>query len=104
MLARQGNLRFVMRVEDLDRVKEGAAQQQLADLASLGLDWEQPVLYQSTRRKAYQREFERLQEAGMVYECYCTRREIQQAATAPRRVHHDAPVESDVVVPVAIGH
>ena len=87
ILARQGNLRFVMRVEDLDRVKEGAAQQQLADLASLGLDWEQPVLYQSTRRNAYQREFERLQAAGMVYECYCTRREIQQAATAP----HGAP-------------
>ena len=87
MLARQGNLRFVMRIEDLDRVKEGAAQQQLADLASLGLDWEQPVLYQSTRRNAYQREFERLQAAGMVYECYCTRREIQQAATAP----HGAP-------------
>ena len=87
MLARQGNLRFVMRIEDLDRVKEGAAQQQLADLASLGLDWEQPVLHQSTRRNAYQREFERLQAAGMVYECYCTRREIQQAATAP----HGAP-------------
>ena len=33
-----------------------------------------------------------------------TASDIERAATAPRRVHHDAPVESDVVVPVAIGH
>ena len=33
-----------------------------------------------------------------------TASDIERAATAPRRVHHDAPVESDVVVPIAIGH
>ena len=38
LLARQEGLRFVMRIEDLDRVRPGAAEQQLADLKSLGLD------------------------------------------------------------------
>jgi len=63
LLARQEGLRFVMRIEDLDRVRPGAAEQQLADLKSLGLDWdaapgEDPqrhdhVLRQSTRLAAY---------------------------------------------------
>lgn len=87
MLARRSNLRFVMRVEDLDRVREGAADRQLEDLASLGIEWDQPVLYQSSRLDAYRQALEYLAAAGLVYECYCTRREIQQAASAP----HAAP-------------
>lgn len=87
LLAKRSGLDFVLRIEDLDRVREGAAERQLADLASLGLDWREPVLYQSTRLGAYQSAFESLKRNGLVYECYCTRREILEAATAP----HSAP-------------
>ena len=76
-----------MRVEDLDRVKKGAAERQLADLAALGIDWDGEVLYQSTRLDAYADALTRLREAGLVYECYCTRKEIQEASSAP----HGAP-------------
>ena len=76
-----------MRVEDLDRVKKGAAERQLADLAALGIDWDGEVLYQSTRLAAYADALTRLREAGLVYECYCTRKEIQEASSAP----HGAP-------------
>lgn len=87
LMARSAGGRFVMRVEDLDRVKKGAAERQLADLAALGIDWDGPVLYQSTRHEAYADALTRLREAGLVYECYCTRKEIQEASSAP----HGAP-------------
>ena len=87
LMARSTGRAFHMRVEDLDRVREGAAQRQLDDLASLGIDWDQPTLYQSTRLEAYASAFEYLQQQGLVYECFCTRREIQEASSAP----HGAP-------------
>lgn len=87
LMARGAGGRFVMRVEDLDRVKQGAAERQLADLAALGLDWDGEVLYQSTRLEAYAQAVAQLEEAGLVYECFCTRKEIQAASTAP----HGAP-------------
>lgn len=100
-MARRGGKPFYMRVEDLDRVRPGAAERQLSGLQAMGLDWdvspgsaaestegkEAGVLYQSTRLAAYERAVQRLREAGLVYECYCTRREIQEASSAP----HGAP-------------
>lgn len=100
-MARRGGKPFYMRVEDLDRVRPGAAERQLSDLRAMGLDWdispgsaaesteskEAGVLYQSTRLAAYERAVQHLREAGLVYECYCTRREIQEASSAP----HGAP-------------
>lgn len=100
-MARRGGKPFYMRVEDLDRVRPGAAERQLSDLQAMGLDWdvspgsaaestegkEAGVLYQSTRLAAYERAVQRLREASLVYECYCTRREIQEASSAP----HGAP-------------
>lgn len=106
-MARRGGKPFYLRVEDLDRVRPGAAESQIADLAALGLDWdaspgasaariegsestegkEAGVLYQSTRLAAYEQAVQQLREAGLVYECFCTRREIQEASSAP----HGAP-------------
>lgn len=106
-MARRGGKSFYLRVEDLDRVRPGAAERQIADLAALGLDWEASpgasaeriegsestegkeagVLYQSTRLAAYEQAVQQLREAGLVYECFCTRREIQEASSAP----HGAP-------------
>ncbi|MGW5318739.1 tRNA glutamyl-Q(34) synthetase GluQRS [Nocardia thailandica] len=83
LLARTTGRRFVLRVEDLDRVRPGAAQRQLDDLAAIGLDWDGPVLFQSERLAGYTAAIDRLTAAGRTYECYCTRAEIQQAATAP---------------------
>lgn len=81
--ARHTGRRFLLRIEDLDRVRPGAEQRQLADLAAIGLDWDGPVVRQSERLPYYQAAIERLTAAGLTYECFCTRREIQQAVTAP---------------------
>ncbi|MEJ7636088.1 tRNA glutamyl-Q(34) synthetase GluQRS [Aeromicrobium sp.] len=83
--ARRSGRDFLIRVEDLDRVRPGAEQQQLSDLRAIGLDWDGPVERQSRRRNRYDAAVARLQDAGRVYECFCTRREILEAPTAP---HH----------------
>ena len=83
LFARSTGRAFHLRMEDLDRVAEGAAQRQLDDLAALGLDWDSPVLWQSQRRDAYRAAVDRLTAQDLVYPCFCTRREIQQAASAP---------------------
>jgi glutamyl-tRNA synthetase len=70
-------------MEDLDRVAPGADQRQLADLAAIGLDWDGPVDHQSRRAHLYRQATAELTARGLTYECFCTRREIREAASAP---------------------
>ncbi|WP_225443621.1 tRNA glutamyl-Q(34) synthetase GluQRS [Lolliginicoccus lacisalsi] len=84
LFARSSDRAFLMRMEDLDdRVDPASAQRQLTDLAALGIDWDGPVLYQSHRQETYQAELGKLLDAGLTFECFCTRREIHAAASAP---------------------
>ncbi|MBE9405130.1 tRNA glutamyl-Q(34) synthetase GluQRS [Brachybacterium sp. Marseille-Q2903] len=82
-LARRTHRRFHLRVEDLDRVKEGSEARQLEDLVALGIDWDGEVVRQSERGEAHEAAIGQLQVAGAAYECYCTRREILDAPSAP---------------------
>ena len=85
-LARRTDRAFHLRVEDLDRVQEGSEARQLADLAALGIDWEGTVVRQSERGPAYRTALEQLaahEQGNLIYECYCTRREILEAPSAP---------------------
>jgi glutamyl-tRNA synthetase len=83
--ARAGGGRFLVRMEDVDtaRARPGADEQQLRDLADLGLDWDGAVVYQSGRSALYDEAFERLRAAGAVYPCFCSRADIRAAASAP---------------------
>ena len=83
LFARSTGRGFVLRVEDLDRARSGSEERQLADLAAIGLDWDGDVIRQSERLPRYDAAIARLHDAGSTYECFCTRREIQQAASAP---------------------
>ena len=85
LFARSQGARFLVRIDDLDRgrARPGVAEQQLADLAALGLDWDGPVVHQSERLEHYADAIERLDAGGAVYPCFCTRAEIRQAASAP---------------------
>jgi glutamyl-Q tRNA(Asp) synthetase len=76
---------WMLRVEDLDKPREsaGAVDEILRQLAALGLDWDGPVLYQSTREKRYADAIDALARRGMVYPCGCTRSEIADSALAP---------------------
>jgi glutamyl-tRNA synthetase len=83
LFARSTRRSFIIRMEDLDRVQPGVDVRQLADLRALGLDWDGPVVYQSTRTERYDAAIARLTARGLTYECFCTRREIREAASAP---------------------
>ena len=84
-MARQAGWRIVLRIEDLDgpRVKKGADQAALDDLAWLGIDWDEGPMRQSNRSAVYQSAVDRLVAAGAAYPCVCTRREVESAASAP---------------------
>lgn len=83
LLARSTGRRFLVRMEDLDTTRVAAArnvaERQLADLEALGLDWDGEVVRQSDRLDLYASALDRL----ALYECFCTRREIAEAASAP---------------------
>jgi glutamyl-tRNA synthetase len=85
LFARSQDARHLVRMEDLDsgRVRERFYDEQLADLAALGLDWDGPVERQSRRIALYEEALQTLRAEGLVYECWCTRAEIREAASAP---------------------
>jgi glutamyl-tRNA synthetase len=84
---------FVLRVEDLDpdRSRPALAQQQMADLRWLGLDWDEGSdmkgsygpYTQSERKALYDDALARLAADDLVYPCYCTRAELRSVASAP---------------------
>jgi glutamyl-Q tRNA(Asp) synthetase len=82
--------RFLIRLEDIDGTRarpeyEGAI---FEDLAWLGLEWEMPVRRQSDHLDDYRAALKKLEEMGVMYPCFCTRREIQEeivrAGNAPQ--------------------
>lgn len=84
-MARQRGWRIVLRVEDLDgpRIKPEAAQQAIDDLTWLGVDWDSGPTFQTPRSAFYRQTIDRLIDTGHAYPCVCTRKEIEQAASAP---------------------
>lgn len=93
---------FVLRVEDLDegRAREEYVATQLEDLRWLGLDWDEGPdvggefgpYCQSRRGHLYEGAMRRLAEHGQLYECFCSRREIAAAASAPHGPQDEGPV------------
>lgn len=83
--ARSAGGEFLLRIEDLDsgRSREAWIDVQLAELRELGIDWDGEPVRQSRRHGLYAEAIERLRRDGLVYECFCTRAEIREAASAP---------------------
>jgi glutamyl-Q tRNA(Asp) synthetase len=69
---------WLLRIEDLDlpRCRPGAADGILRTLERLGLNWDGPVLFQSTRTEAYIEAFERLRGARSLRPCRCSRAQL----------------------------
>ena len=85
LIARQAGERFLLRIEDIDTGRARAEFEAaiFEDLAWLGLDWEKPVLRQSERSAAYEEALGRLDAMGLLYPCFCTRKDIAAAGGAP---------------------
>lgn len=84
LFARRAGGEWLLRMEDLDtpRIVPGAADDILRTLESLGLVWDREVVWQSRRLRLYEEAFQRLQDAGWLYPCGCSRTEIARIATA----------------------
>ena len=80
--ARAAGGQWLLRMEDLDPPREmpGAADDILRTLEAFGFEWDGAVEYQSRRHDVYAEALGRLKAAGLVYPCYCSRREWQGAA------------------------
>ena len=76
---------WLVRIEDLDPPREvaGAAGRILAALAACGMESDEPVVLQSRRGELYRQALARLDAAGLLYGCSCSRRTI---AAAQRRL------------------
>ncbi|WP_106847950.1 tRNA glutamyl-Q(34) synthetase GluQRS [Blastococcus sp. Marseille-P5729] len=85
LTARSTSRAFLLRIEDLDeqRSRPEHTERQIADLRAIGLDWDHEPVWQSTRLSEYRAALEKLAAAGHTYECYCTRKEIREAQSAP---------------------
>jgi glutamyl/glutaminyl-tRNA synthetase len=85
---------LLLRNEDLDpqRSKIEFVEAMIEDLAWLGIAWEPPIVSQSERRALYRAAFERLLEAGFVYPCGCSRKDLGRMMHAPHEDADDEPV------------
>ena len=82
-LARDAGGLFLLRHEDIDgpRVREEFYHGIEEDLRWSGLEWDGEPLRQTTRIAAYEEALISLRERGLIYPCFCTRREIQEEWT-----------------------
>lgn len=89
LFSRSDGSRFLLRFEDLDTASIRAEhyRTQADDLAALGLHWDEPVVRQSDRLDRYRETVDDLVARDLVYPCFCSRREIREAASAPNRPH-----------------
>ncbi|WP_419914260.1 tRNA glutamyl-Q(34) synthetase GluQRS [Candidatus Poriferisodalis sp.] len=84
LFARSAGGRFLWRFEDLDgAVRPQYYDSQLRDMAALGLDWDAEPVRQTKRLDLYRDAIADLHRRDLTYECFCTRREIAEAAAAP---------------------
>ncbi len=88
--AREAGGRFLLRIEDIDttRCRPEFEAALLEDTAWLGLEWPQPVWRQSGRLAAYLASLEQLRALGVIYPCFCTRRDIRQEVERMARAPH----------------
>ncbi len=89
--------RFILRIEDIDttRCRPEYEQAIYDDLHWLGLNWEEPVRRQSDHFDVYAGYIDALARRGLVYPCFCTRKDIAQAQNDLRAQGHAAMIGPD---------
>ncbi len=85
LFARHDGSDLRLRIDDLDpaTARRDHERRQLADLDSLGITFDGEPLRQSEREAAYSDAIAALNAADVTYPCFCSRREIREAASAP---------------------
>lgn len=88
--ARQSGGRFLLRIEDIDltRCRPEFTTAIFEDLRWLGLTWEEPVRQQSQHFSDYAVALDSLRQRGLLYPCFCTRKQIQAEIAAAGQAPH----------------
>jgi glutamyl-Q tRNA(Asp) synthetase len=83
--ARAESGHFLLRIEDIDpaRCRPEFEAAILEDLGWLGLDWDGPLRRQSDHLADYQAPLDQLRGLGLLYPCFCSRKDIAAAVAAP---------------------
>ena len=91
--ARDRGAPFLLRIEDIDtgRSRKEWVEVQLQELRQVGVDWDGEPVRQSDRHQLYGEALAKLEEDGQLYECFCTRAEIREAASAPHAAGQISP-------------
>ncbi|MBF0139876.1 MAG: tRNA glutamyl-Q(34) synthetase GluQRS [Magnetococcales bacterium] len=84
--------RFILRIEDIDagRCRAEFSSALVEDLTWLGLTWREPIRYQSECLGDYSSALDILANQGVLYPCFCTRREIMEQVAASGQAPHGA--------------
>jgi glutamyl-tRNA synthetase len=104
--AREANGEIILRIEDLDplRCRPEYAAHAIEDLAWLGITWTEGPVFQSRRRAVYERVWDTLRKAGVIYPSSVSRKELRDAAHAPHEEDEAEPVfPPDLRPPVGTG-
>lgn len=80
-----GTGEMLVRIEDLDRANSSLANErrQIDDLHRIGVSFPNDLVHQSDRFSIYDAVIDELTDRGLVYRCFCSRKEVRDAASAP---------------------
>ena len=75
LYAKKSKGSFFLRIEDTDkeRSSENHTNQIIKSLSWLGLNWEEPIIYQSGRTDRYKHYMNTLLDANNAYRCFCSK-------------------------------
>lgn len=81
---------FILRIEDIDttRCKQKFTDAIYDDLKWLGLKWQEPVRIQSCHFEYYKLYLDTLRTMGLLYPCFCTRKEIREEIESSPKAPH----------------
>lgn len=92
LICRSMDGKLILRIDDLDpeRSRPVYVKNVIRDLRWLGLDWDfgpdlagEENYFQSRRNEFYNSALAELNNAGRLYPCFCSRKELRQMASAP---------------------
>ncbi len=91
LFARHNEGKFLLRIEDTDiqRSSKEMVDVIFDSLKWLGLDWDEPPIFQSQRLELYRQYVDRLLEAGKAYRCWCTPERLKGMQDEARRQKKD---------------
>ncbi len=84
LFAKHHQGKFVLRIEDTDRLRSTKAHEQsiLDGMKWLGLTWDDTPIYQSERDELYRQYIDQMIDSGHAYRCTCTADELAQKREA----------------------